>query len=900
MVKNVARPLFLNCLALMLALAFGPMASKSKANSGATRPNTDFLTQSHAEERAAALSDVDYTLSLSLDEVSTRYEGHIRIEFDYKGGLKGPLTIDFRDGDVKAVTVAGQVVAHEYAGKFIVLPAKTLKKGRNSIEIHFSHEFSKFGDGFYRFVDPEDKSVYVYTNFEPYDASLMFPCFDQPDLKATYSVDVTAPASWTVITSSRDTEVTPVENHRKKWTFARTGRFSTYIWNLTAGPFHEWHDSKFRYPLRLFARKSLAKYIPHEDMLRWTRQGFDFFEDYFGVPYPFQKYDQMIVPDFNAGAMENVGAVTFSEAYFSRGQMTAFQKEKLSNTLLHEMAHMWFGDLVTMRWWDDLWLNESFATFTATLAQAEATEFKDAWHTFFLLDKAWGMLEDQWPTTHPIHADVPDTAQAFTNFDGITYGKGASLLKQLNFYLTPETFKVGIQNYFKKFQYQNTVLADFMGELQKAASHEGVKVDLKAWTNAWLKKEGLNALKPKLTIDKGRIKKLGIQQSVASGKNVERMHRLKVGLYDLVGEKLILRKAVSVRVEDEKTDVKELVGEVAPSLVYVNTEDHAYAKVLLDDESRAGVLKSIAKVEDPHLRIMLWEALWDDVREGDFKATEFMDLVLKTLGFEKNYLNAQRIASRVAGKERMAPTALYYLEPGPVRKRYQTRLEEFFWAALEGADPGTDFQKLWLDNYVRVAQSKTALDRLVDMITKTGVVRGFELDQDRRWNVIVRLAELDVKGVDGWIEAERKRDPSDAGKKAALAAEVIRPHADVKKHWMGEVLAVGSSRSVAEQRTILGSLFPLSQLELRKPFESQFYEMLPKLASERNQEFMRAFTPSLAPAYCEGSAHRKFANFVEDMTTGAKAKKIPPYVQKPLRIVLDENERCLKVRKALK
>ncbi|TPW20554.1 MAG: aminopeptidase N, partial [Elusimicrobia bacterium] len=396
----------------------------------AERPAVKGLSREEAAARAARVSDAAYRLQFVVGFDEKEFTGVTDISFNLKGA-PAPLTVDFGEGLPRKVTANGADTAFDYNGHFLTLPPSALRKGANTVRIEYSHPYSATGSGLYRFKDPADGLVYLYSDFEPFDANLMFPCFDQPDIKAGYAVEVTAPEDWLVVSAARPERVLPAGPGARRWVFPMTKPFSTYVFSLHAGPYMEWRDDFQGLPLGLYARRSLARFVDAEEWFTVTKQGMGFFNRYFDFPYPFGKYDQVLVPDFNSGAMENVGAVTFSERNAPRSRPTPAERLDRADVILHEMAHMWFGDLVTMAWWDDLWLNESFASYMSAVAVDAATEFRDAWLDFNLGTKQWAYWEDQLVTTHPIEAVVPDTEVAFANFDGITYGKGASTLKQL-------------------------------------------------------------------------------------------------------------------------------------------------------------------------------------------------------------------------------------------------------------------------------------------------------------------------------------------------------------------------------------------------------------------------------------------------------------------------------------
>ena len=455
--KAIFRILLVAGAATVLAIAC--KATGPKGTSEATAPssieNSD-LTWTEAKARSARVKNVAYDLHLRLVENQETFSGTMALTFDLTDH-NSTLRLDFHEGSVSQLTVNGQEIPTTVKKKFwLEIPAAALQKGSNSVLVKYAQDYSKQGQGLHRFVDPQTKEVFLYSQFETFDANRFMPCFDQPDLKATLALTVEAPAKWEIITTTPEVSVTK-QGLSRLWKFAKTPALSTYLFSLHAGPYKIWRDRFEDIPLRLFARPSMAKYVRAQEWFTITKQGLRFFNNYFAFPYPFKKYDQLFVPEFNAGAMENVGAVTFSENYLKRSEVTREQRRSAASVLLHEMAHMWFGDIVTMRWWNDLWLNESFATMMAALSLHEATEFKEAWQDFFADDKSWAYWEDGLLTTHPIEAPVATVKQAFATFDGITYGKGAAVMKQLRAYITPEAFKAGVQDYFKKLMLIKTL-----------------------------------------------------------------------------------------------------------------------------------------------------------------------------------------------------------------------------------------------------------------------------------------------------------------------------------------------------------------------------------------------------------------------------------------------------------
>ncbi|MEO0335891.1 MAG: aminopeptidase N, partial [Pseudomonadota bacterium] len=585
-----------------------------------TKDQPPKITEAEAEWRAKQVQNVHYDLVFNLQD-SKSFAGTSTLNFDLTTVGNG-LRIDYHDGSVSNLVVNGKTVKPVYNSHFLWISAADLKEGANKIVVDFESPYSKEGNGLHQFKDPEDKRRYLFTDLEPFDANRVFPMFDQPDLKATYAMQVTVPKTWRVITSVRESSVKN-DGGGKVWSFPKSQRFSTYIWSLHAGDYAMWEDNSQEIPLRLFARHSLKKYVKEKDWFKFTHDGFTFFNKYFDYKYPYKKYDQLIVPEFNAGAMENVGAVTFTERFVSRGVKSERERMSLNNVILHEMAHMWFGNLVTMKWWNDLWLNESFATYMAHLAQVDNTEFKAETWKAFNGTKGWAYWEDELVTTHPIEADVPDTLQAWANFDGITYGKGASSMKQLSYFIGADKFQLGVQKYFKKYATKNTTLKDFMGSLSEAAEQ-----DLTNWQEKWLQTSGVNTITAQFQCEGGKLSRLTLAQESLEEPKVMRPHSLKVALMNLKGDKYTVTEAFKVRFSTKSYDVPQAVGKACPEVIYPNFEDHGYVKVQLDSKTVKSLQTNISKIEDDLTRRMFWNTLMDMVVHAQLSFEDFSETLL--------------------------------------------------------------------------------------------------------------------------------------------------------------------------------------------------------------------------------------------------------------------------------
>lgn len=848
------------------------------------------LSFEEAKKRAAQVSFVGYELFIHLDETSPEFSGKVGIDVELKNKDRA-LRIDFAGGSIGELSVNGKSVSKpDYDGLALYIPRSMLETGKNKIQISYKHPYSKTGVGLYRFKDPEDGRVYVYSDFEPFDANQMFPCLDQPDLKATYALRVSAPKEWQVISTSSEEKI-EVEDTKSVWHFRRTPQLSTYIFSLHAGPYHVWKSSQGETALRLFARKSIAKYVDSKEWFDVTKKGLRFFGKYFDYSYPFQKYDQIIVPDFNSGAMENVAAVTFSERFIHRSTPTQDEREDLANVILHEMAHMWFGDLVTMRWWNGLWLNESFATYMASLALNEATSFKKAWHSFFSRMKQWAYWEDQLVTTHPIETAVSDTETAFTNFDGITYGKGASALKQLAYYIGEEKFRDGVRRYFRKHAYQNAELKDFIGALEEVS-----KINLSSWTNQWLNTSGLNTIQVEYECDgkadSAKIKRFAILQTASTENPTLRMHRTRIGLYS-TGRSSQIRflDATVAAYQGEKTELSEMKGKLCPDLVFANEQDYDYVKLDLDPLSVATLKKGIQTVNDPFTRGILWDALWEMTRDGKLKIGEYADLVMRVAHKETDLKVLTSILGTLTGRSRSFGSVLHYLpdQTNPRASELRAKIEDFFWKGLQSARSGSDIQKLWFDGYVRVAHRPEAVARLKKFLSGSQSLPGFKLDQDRRWDILVNLNAHSDPEAEKRTDEEKARDRSDKGLKMAISAEAIRPSVEVKEKWFAKISDPKSQYSLADLRQAMGALFPREQIEFRARFGKAFFMKLVELSKSRDSVYLRSYV-SLVPALCTEQSAAEILQFTKSNSG------LPATVIKNLRIAAQEDQRCQRVR----
>ncbi|HMQ09666.1 MAG TPA: aminopeptidase N [Oligoflexia bacterium] len=874
-------------LSLTLCLLNGACSKRLKGNdSSMNRENKPNLSQTYAEFRSKHISNVSYNLSFDLSHGKEKFSGISSIHFEYKPQSQ-PVTIDFVGGTVKSVKINEQGYQANYNGNFLSIDPAQLNEGENTIEITFEHAYSNDGAGLYRFEDTEDNTSYIYSNFEPYDANKMFPCFDQPDLKASYELDVVAPKSWQVISAAQETEV-KAKGDVKHWHFPKTKRFSTYIFPLHAGDYTYWTSDYNGMSMRLFARKSLAKYVNQEFWFDISKKGFEFFNAYFDYDYPFGKYDQVIVPDFNAGAMENTAAITFSEAYIKKGKYTRSNEMNIAEVILHEMAHMWFGNLVTMKWWNDLWLNESFATYMAYLAVAENTQFKEAWHDFYAGIKVWAYTEDQRITTHPIEATIETTDQAFANFDGITYGKGASSLKQLAYYIGADEFKKGMRHYFKTFAYKNTQLSDFVGSLEK-----GAQKSLQAWVGDWLRNKGLNTIKADLAGCKPgeKIKKFDLIQGVASGDDVLRAHKVNVALYTVEKGKLTAYANETVQYDGKKTSVNKFEGKTCPAFVFVNEADNDFVKVVFDDASVKFLKDNLNLFESAHHRSMIWRSLWDMVEDQKLSIDEYLTIVDAHLDQEGNVDVSGQIVNTLIGRRGSHHAVLYYVKNQKEKHAsLQKKYEDFFWKKLNAAQVESDFQSHWYNTYVSMLESDQAQEQLLSLLNGKTKIKGLTIDQDKRWGAIKVLNSLAHPKAKDLLKAEQEKDKSSGGVKSAIACEVIYPDKASKNEWYNKLMN-NELDSLAKKAVVISNLLPNGQEEFKADFYDRLYDAIVQKNKEGDLELLTRFTIGLAPVSCDPASVERMGKFIKK-----NQADFLPIVKKNLLIMHESYETCVNVR----
>ncbi|WP_203965993.1 aminopeptidase N [Actinocatenispora thailandica] len=770
------------------------------------------LARTEAVERARLLSEVTYRVTLDLtDGAGTPSEGTFssRSEIRFRCAEPGAATfVEISAQTLRSATLNGTALDLSGYDPTKGLPVPGLA-AENELVVEADCVYSTSGQGLHRALDPVDGEVYLYSQFETNDAQRVFACFDQPDLKARHTFVVTVPKHWRVVSNSPVADVTELDAG-KVVTFSEGATMSTYVTAVCAGPYHEVRDEHDGIDLGVYCRSSLAEHLDADDILTITKQGFDFYHSQFGVRYPLPKYDQLLVPEYNAGAMENFGCITISEEhYLFRSQVTDFEYEQRANTILHELAHMWFGDLVTMRWWDDLWLNESFAEWASHWCNAEATRFSDAWTTFLALRKRWGYGQDQLPTTHPVYTDVPDVETVEVNFDGITYAKGASILKQIVAYVGRDAFVAGLRAYFPKHAWGNATFDDLLGALEEASGRE-----LRDYASQWLTTAQVNTLRPEITLDGDDYGTVAVLQEAPKDYPTLRTHRLAIGLYDLDNGKLVRRKRVELDVSGERTEVAELAGERAADVLLVNDDDLTYAKIRLDERSMATIVEHVSDFASSLPRGLVWAAAQDMLRDAEMPARQFVRMVAAGIGSEAD-VNLVTILARTARQ-----AVNLYADPA-WQDEGRTLLASTFAGALRDAEPGSGRQLTFAQEYAALARTGADLAVLKGWLAGEGVPDGLTVDTDLRWHLLHSLVALGEYGT-AEIDAELARDNTASGQRQASVVRASLPDADAKAESWAKI-TTDTSLPNWLQRAMLQGFWHTAQLELLAPYRDRYF-----------------------------------------------------------------------------
>jgi len=832
------------------------------------------LTRDEAATRSDLLTVQGYRIELDLTgaqaDGATTFGSTTVIRFT--ANEPGASTfVDLIAESVEAVTLNGERLdpAQVYADSRLELHDLA---EHNELRVQARCAYSRTGEGLHRSVDPSDGNVYLYTQFEVPDARRVYATFEQPDLKSRFELTVSAPAHWQVVSNAPTPEPEPIDASQSadpsvpaaRWQFPATPVMSTYLTALIAGPYHVVRDTYTgehgSIPLGVFCRQSLAEYLDADDILLITKQGFAFFEGLFAMGYPFDKYDQLFVPEYNMGAMENIGAVTFRDDLIFRSRATEARYEARSNTILHEMSHMWFGDLVTMKWWDDLWLNESFAEWASHHADSRATRFRDAWTTFCNQRKNWAYRQDQLPSTHPIATDMVDLEAVTVNFDGITYAKGASALRQLVAWVGEDEFVAGLRSYFAKHAWQNTTLADLLVELEAASGR-----DLSEWTDQWLRTAGVNTMRADFDLDAdGAFTRFEVVQTAHPDWPTLRSHRLGIGLYEIGEGRLTRGRQLEIDVVGERTAVPDLVGVTQPDLLLLNDGDLSYTKIRLDERSQATLISHIAALPDSLARALCWSAAWDMTRDAQMRASDFVRLVLHGVGTESDLTAVQTLLQ-------YGLTALWSYSDRAKLDALAREWDQQLRALTEAAEPGGDHQLAFARIYAGSATTPEAADVLAGWLDGSAPLDGLTVDSDMRWALVTGLARLGRYGQDE-IDAELRRDDTVTGAQNAAGARAARPGAQ-DKAWAWDTAVVRQDVPNETQRSVCRAFWQPRQDEVLAPYVDAYLEAAPEAWKRMGPQLATTMLVGLFPRHGDAEVLARVDEFLAQASLGDATRR---------------------------
>ncbi|GAA0956599.1 aminopeptidase N [Frigoribacterium faeni] len=794
------------------------------------------LTRVEAQERKSVVDAQSYEIALDLTRGDEVFGSSTTVRFTATPGAS--TFIDALTRTVHSVTLNGTALDVAAVNDGVRIQLADLAES-NVLEVVADAEYTNTGEGLHRFVDPVDGEVYLYSQFEVPDSRRVFAVFEQPDLKATFQFTVTAPARWEVV-SNQTTPEPVVDGEVGTWSFTPTPVLSSYITAIIAGPYDVVRSDLTSadgrtIPLGIFTRRSLTEYLDADYIFEKTRQGFAYYEEKFDYAYPFEKYDQLFVPEFNAGAMENAGAVTFVETYVFRSKVTDAIKERRVVTILHELAHMWFGDLVTMKWWNDLWLNESFAEWASTISTAEATEWTEAWTTFQAMEKSWAYRQDQLPSTHPVVATINDLEDVQVNFDGITYAKGGSVLKQLVAWVGIDAFYAGVAAYFKKHHHSNTELSDLLVELEATSGRE-----LTSWSKLWLETAGVNTLRPELEVDgDGAITSFAVLQEAAADHPTIRPHRLAIGLYALQGDALVRTDRVEIDVDGTRTEVPELVGLNRGDLVLINDDDLAYAKIRLDEVSLATAIAHLSKISNPLARALVWGSVWDATRDAETSASDYVHLVLENIATETESTTIRTTLSQ------LLQAARSYVAPAR-RASTVTEVGDGLWALAQGAEAGSDAQFQFVTFFAAIASTEAHAEALAGLLDGSLALEGLTVDTDLRWQLLEGLVLVGGAG-EAEIDAALADDNTANGAQAAARARATIPTTEGKLAAFASIVDSSEQPNAIVRSTAMGFQHT-NDPAILQPLVERYFSSLTGIWESRSYHIADTLVSGLYPA----------------------------------------------------
>ncbi len=836
------------------------------------RNDEDNLTQEYARFRNERISNVHYQLELNISKDTLDFQGLAHITFHLSKNDQ-PITLDKKNITIHELLVNKKSFPAKSEKFLITLPSEILSSD-NELTIRYTAQTTQTGEGLHRFIDPLDQKTYMYSDLEPFEARRIFPCFDQPDIKATFESKVIVPSPFLVVTTTPQISAVS-KGDNTEFTFEKSLPMSTYLFSLFVGDWLVWENTYNNIPLRMLARQSLKDKMDPEWWFDITKKGLAFYESYFGYPYPYKKLDQILAPEYTHGGMENVAAISYGDQYIFRHIPTEDDFRQRAGLVLHEIAHQWFGDVVTTKWWDDLWLNESFASYLAYLAMVKATPHTSAWEEFSLGMKSWAYTTDASLISHPIEGEVNSTNDAMNNFDGITYGKGAAVLQQLAFYIGEEEFQKAMQNYIKKYAYQNATRDDFFAALQEKTSK-----NLKVWKEKWLQTKGINRITADYQCDNKAITSFSLLQEVADGDNILRPHRTTLALLSLKKGALVVSDTLSVIVEEQHTIVRELFQKPCPDMVFVNYQDQDYIKTKFDEKSWKIIQSHLHTLTDTFLRKSILGTIKQNVHDYQIRPIDALSLMIQQMPQEKDPELVQFLGKSIR-------EYITYLQPDLQNQWYrQAHASSQKW--LEKGNPSQDIQKAYYNLWKDSAKSKTELQDLAAMLDKSRFKK-LVIDQEMRWKILTHLSAYAYDKTFDLLAKEKEKDNSDVGMKSAKTVQAAWYDAENKQTlWDNFVNAKGDT--IPDLRASMNGFLWQNQADVLSPYREKFYTSILNIFETKEQSYSRSFFYSLFPNLCLEEDLKASRDFLDQTY-------IKPELKQLFLEAHEELERCVKLRK---
>lgn len=808
-----------NILFLLVVTCFLGCAKSNQLERQVAREAGDSLTKDYAFYRSSVLSNIKYNLALDLTGVGDSFTGANTLEFDVGQPQVNTLTVDFK-GDVTSVTLNGKAIRWAKKPGFIELVSPHFIQGRNSLAIEFKAQYAKSGMGLVRYLDATSNSRYVYTNLEPFSAHSVFPCFDQPDLRAVFQTTVKIPQLWTAISATDADEIVPAGGTQTV-RFPESPIMPTYAYPLIAGQFAVYEDTYNEKPLRLYYRPIIEREIDPKQWLTETKAGLIFFEDTFSTSYPYAKYDQILLPDLQPVAMENVAASTFRESFFV-GSDTYLKRQRHMNVIIHELSHMWFGNLVGIRWWDDLWLNESLATYFSAFMQAKASEFSDtAWMVFDNESILSAIDKDAKPSTHPVAMQIKSTDDIKGKFDGISYQKGASLVRQLHRRLGDDAFLAAVSAYLTEYQNRSAASENFLGVLESFSDF-----DSEPWSYQWLQTQGVNTLSVTYECHRQVVTSLTIAQATSPFSDVLRSQWVDLDLYRKNNKTLEHLQTVPVLYDGEKTILSSPKAVACPDFILINKDSTAYLQSEIGEESLSFFIDNQALFNDD-VSLRVWSDLWQMVLGGSLGIDQYAQTLMASLPEVKSdYL------TRILLQKLGAIKSLYERSPLPTqRKRSMLKaIEAAAYDVISSPQRPLAFRRIAFNFYINLVSTEPGLSRLKDSLAGIEVVPGVEVSARLRWFIITKLNKYAYADYESITEAEHGGDDSRMGNRMYEASKVIRPNAGYKTKWLEDYLAGVGDQDAAN--FAVNALFPPSQAGIA---QQQVGTILSMVAAEKHK-----------------------------------------------------------------